>query len=1240
MSYLNPDRFLLEEDGDPLVLLQQIMAKKEFAMYAKPSTTISHEWDGLMKLYDINDDISKGNYLFLHAYQEFFENYFNPGTENSRILLSWQTGAGKTLPSLAIGINMLEYQSRINPDHTGHVIVLGFSHATFKKELLQYPELGFLSREELLEYRELQKQALSGGEERQEALQEFVLRIKRRFTSKGSSKSRFIFMGYKQFANRLFIKNPKYDIDYVASATSGTTYTSGVSGDHDNLDIPSPQAGTINITSMNEEEIREAIASGKIIVNNEIVEMFRNSCVICDESHKMYNSEEKNNWGIAISTILNMDFLNFRVIFISATPINNNPTEIVDLLNLLLPPPHNTIKREDLFVSPGFNSLRPGALQLIGKLTAGRVSFLQDQDPRFYPKRIIHGNYLRGVPLLKFVRCPMSKFHWNTYKSVYTGAIPQDSQNLIDFALPDPTDSKIGMFQSSQIITKLKNATADWKEKNGIDLQNGIIIGSILDMDRIKTYSTKYYELLKMLNKFIHTSRSGKIFIYHDSVYISGVLFIQELLKRNGFLDESMTPTDDSLCTICGNPRKMHSIIEKKVETTVEVETSTEFDNLVQVMDDITGGCCDSTGSDSDSSGEDGIITGGKKQRLIKDHPFMPIRFIVAHSDIDKSYLNKYIERFNHTDNKYGEQIRIIVGSQLMRESYDLKGGRKCIVVRRPGTIPDLIQIFGRLFRNYSFRGYPDSEWTIDYYILTSSCPDGHLGYEEEMYKRKILQYQVIQSIQRMMHIYAIDSAINYEKISKIFHSRDSIGIDILPYTPAISYKPSGTVDTSTYSILYAENEVDTIVGFIKRAFIEWSPVWKFEDLWKFISSDRSPISKDIVMRSSLISREYFAAALTRLMRKRITESMDTQDFVDKVFDPHERTIYYPSLWGSHQATIQMIGEYYILCPLGGVEPDMQYRHKTYVSETKRIPLNQFVDQDISMEDEWNDFLTSHSEKKFEELDGLLCSYSIEFHEYVIRRILTTINRRMSNTQVTDMPYWEIAFYVRLLLSYDVTGIIIWASQDEDFSDKYRDWITPKCGYTSEMGRGQLDLNVGNVDNDCVWCPGNVLDMYNRKAKLIMKGVDTRFRKKKKVESCLYPVGYSLRKSFLYNPNSDGWMEYLPPTVPITENDIIVGYDDRAEDELVVRFKIRNPIHKMVKHKDVRKLEKGTACSSKSKEYLIDLAKRLTIPGDKSNVQNLCISIRARLMYREILERQKPIHKRKKWFYYVYETHE
>ena len=77
----------------------------------------------------------------------------------------------------------------------------------------------------------------------------------------------------------------------------------------------------------------------------------------------------------------------------------------------------------------------------------------------------------------------------------------------------------------------------------------------------------KYYNLLSQIEYNIINNK-GKIFIYHKYVNNSGTIFIEEVLKANGILDETSTPTSNTLCSIC---YKKEIIIKKNMNLNLYV---------------------------------------------------------------------------------------------------------------------------------------------------------------------------------------------------------------------------------------------------------------------------------------------------------------------------------------------------------------------------------------------------------------------------------------------------------------------------------------------------------------------------------------------------------------------------------------------------------------------------------------------------------------------------------------------
>ena len=516
--------YLLEDDTENII--ENIAKRKEFYQYYLPHIEHDHNIfeNEIIPKFLIEKMIHDNNYLQFHSYQLFVSNYINPNTPYSRLLMKWQTGTGKSIGALSIALNFINYfrmEASQGIENIGSVFILGFTSHIFRNELLRFPEFGIVSREDIEKIALLKKLAYGGNKIDMEKLQEFLMKIKKKFNNRENN-GFFQFIGYKKLVNLIFIINDS----------------------------------KTNITNLDEEGINDAIKSGKISINKPLLEEFKNSLLICDEIHNVYNSLEKNNWGVALQYILNYH-PSIRAVFMSATPLNNNPTEVIDLLNLLLPKSHypEKLNKNDFFESD--KQLKRNALDKIAELCKGRISYLSDSNPKYYPTKNFIGESIDGAPYLKFIRCPMSEFHYNTYKQAYTGTLNQESQYLTDFAIPNPNDPKIGLYQTSEIKKYIPYASQEWKDTNKINFKNDKIIGDILQLNNLYAISTKYAKMMELVNEIIK-NKGGKIFIYHNVIHMSGVLFIQEIMLQNYIIGEYDGSVANTLCAICGNMRKDH----------------------------------------------------------------------------------------------------------------------------------------------------------------------------------------------------------------------------------------------------------------------------------------------------------------------------------------------------------------------------------------------------------------------------------------------------------------------------------------------------------------------------------------------------------------------------------------------------------------------------------------------------------------------------------------------------------
>ena len=707
-----------------LTLLNDIYSRKEFKFLPLQS---QKEYDYELKGFNLS------------SAQLFIKNFINPNTPYTRILLNWMTGSGKTAPSLAIAIEFIKVFKKLKQyDKSINRIVsyLGFTQDIFQRELIFNSEFGFVSEDEITELKKLEYNCNNSIEDNVKYLIK-IATYKRRLTdfNKGGY---FKFYGNKELSNKLFIITDK-----------------GLKAKY-----------TVNgVDSM--DDIDKAIEDGLVLINDELLKSFSDGLMICDEIHNLYNINETNRYGLAIQYILkSLKDRAPRLILLSATPITGSASEIVDLLNLLN---DTNLKRSDLFqttskpdtmvsfnagiaqsaddifilddtdnidysntnrplivsIKPDESSyevnesvyqtkvskLKPGALEKIKELSRGKVSYLIDTDVNLYPERIFYGESIPEIPYLKFILCPISKFHLDT--CLYENKIKSknmtynfsiSSYSLFDIAFPNP-DGKIGLYNSMTIIDDINNATQQWKDDNKISIEHDsgmkYMTGEFLKLENIGYYSSKYETMIKELLKDC-CNDSGKAIIYHNRIRISGVLLIQEILKQNGIISKNGMVKSNTICAKCGQVSSKH-----------------------------------------------------------KDHDFIPARFLIVHSDLDSGDRNAEIRRFNNIDNINGYKYKYFIGSKVIKESYNFFCVRNMYIMSAPNDYPTLVQLIGRAIRKRAHLDLPpEKRKTI---IKIFAVLNGTYSESPELlrYYNKGQEYLVIQSIEKVLRENSIDLLTN-----------------------------------------------------------------------------------------------------------------------------------------------------------------------------------------------------------------------------------------------------------------------------------------------------------------------------------------------------------------------------------------------------------------------------------------------------------------------------------------------
>lgn len=464
-----------------------------------------------------NASITQFDEYQLTGAQLFIKNLFNPNTLYKSLLINWQTGVGKSIAAISIAnefIKQYQYRYSIGEKKSRMVCILGFNTTeTIQADLIKYPELGYVTKEEV---DELNKLLISDDPK----YTSYLGTLHRRLGDK-SSGGYYKFYGYKEFVNQLFIITERAVINKFSTKELFR---------YDN-------------------NIEDLVKKNYIIINQDLISSLKNGVIIADEIHNVYNSLDSNNYGDAIKYVLHLLGNDApRLVLMSATPITGNAGEVIDLINLLNP--GYNLNRSDYFYKDENDILQPKqhTIQDIIKLTTGKVSYLLDTDTNLYPRRIFVGNNIEHIPYIKINVSSEPELHKNAI-------LEEDKEKtyvINDMVFPNPLSETIGLH--SDIIEILQSSDTAWRKEHNIEIykDNGvnIITGNFLHKNNLKRYSTKYYDVLTDILDNLITS--GKVMVYHHRVQLSGVLLLQEMFKHNGFIDDISEPNNSTLCVLCG----------------------------------------------------------------------------------------------------------------------------------------------------------------------------------------------------------------------------------------------------------------------------------------------------------------------------------------------------------------------------------------------------------------------------------------------------------------------------------------------------------------------------------------------------------------------------------------------------------------------------------------------------------------------------------------------------------------
>jgi hypothetical protein len=519
-------------------------------------------------------------------------------------------------------------------------------------------------------------------------------------------------------------------------------------------------------------------SDGRIEANDEdLHEAFDGSYIIIDEAHNIIptKSDKQRTEQYYILHYLVHTVKGLKLLLLTATPMKNDPHNIVPLLNLLLPI-ESQIRENILSFSKKWfddNNKLKNPENFISKYLIGNTSYLRSSISDIEVKYM--GDILpeRKIFHTKLVSITM---HPHQAKICYEKLMEEKSKRKLSadeldtyslafasrhsssFVFPDESILKAGEIKwiniekdetSSQSKIRsfsCNNTFRSYLRANGSDRENML--------QQVKKCSVKFEYIIRTILE----NPKEKIFIYSNIIQGGGCLLLGSLLKEFGFSDSPKYTKD---------------------------------------------------------------IGGLTKEK----------RFAIFATELP-SKLDIVSKIINNPKNIYGDYIQVIIGGEQISEGISFYHIRQMLVLTPEWNMASLDQAIGRSVRTFGHQGLLPSEKNIKIHRLCASFSSDSLSenapyinyssIDEHMYQVSEDKDVKIKQIEHLIKQVAVDCSLNKERnqlSTDIPNSRECDYGDCDYTCYAEELNNESTPISDTYNLFYGEKETNGIIKVIKQLY-------------------------------------------------------------------------------------------------------------------------------------------------------------------------------------------------------------------------------------------------------------------------------------------------------------------------------------------------------------------------------------------------------------------------------------
>ena len=705
----------------------------------------------------------------LNPHQQFVKNFMSINTPYNSLLLYHGLGTGKTCSAIGISEEMRNYMKQMGITKKIIIVASPNVQENFKQQLFDDRKMekvggvwnihGCSGAKFLAEINPINLKGLSK--------EKIVTQVNRIINSY------YLFMGYGEFAN------------FIAKKS--------------------------NVSEDFSPEQQEKIKARRLR------NTFENRLIIIDEVHNIRNSENKKEKRVASRLDELIKYVHpLRLLLLSATPMYNDPREIVWLINLM----NRNDGRSPLEVGEVFDPQghfrinergEETGKELLMRKATGYVSFLKGDNPYTFPYRVFPGDFESPQSLKK---------HTYPTRSLLGGEILQRMQYLDLFCL-SPGSYQAKIYDS--IIQKLIRES-DTKK---LDISNMERFGYTLLQKPLEALNMTYPISEESLDEATSASLVGIEGLHRCMNFKSNKSeyeYKPEILEEYGRIF--------SKSKIGKYSAKISEITERIISDTGICLVYSQFLEggiipLALALEEL--GC-------KRYDGPSLLKTPPKKK--------LNVVYTMITGNEDLSPNNALaVKTASDTKNKDGSLIKIILISRAGSEGLDFANIRQVHILDPWYNTNRIEQTIGRAVRNCSHKNLPFTERNVMIFMYATLLKNNFEAADMYVYRVAEIKAILIGRVTRSLKEGAIDCILNHEQIKSaaeimkqkrplVLSNGEKITLDIgdKPFTQQCDYMESCSYSCSPTAKITAKDIVldtytlsgnETLIMKIKNLFKE-----------------------------------------------------------------------------------------------------------------------------------------------------------------------------------------------------------------------------------------------------------------------------------------------------------------------------------------------------------------------------------------------------------------------------------